>query len=381
MSYLPSEIIAFLSTPVSLAKLELVVIDLPQINPFRSGIGVRNSRKALIIKWHTNEGVIGYGECSCRPDPFYSHEFVDGAIQVVKEYIFPLLKNATTYYKALAALSKIRGWNFTKAAVEFAMNDAIRRSTGKGILEVWDRPRLKKVPVGISLGLFEDGISMEKDIAEAEEAGYTRLKFKINPSYASPSILNALRKSQHSNLSFDANGSFTMHDFDSLQQFAELGHMIEQPFAPGSSYLIKEFEKNNTSLTVCFDEEIETLGQLIDQNKKQSELNIKPGRVGGLYNTIEMMEYCITHNIPAWIGGMFETGIGRAQNLQIASFLSKAKAHDLSPSSRYFTKDVLRKPIEMDDGYISKDYFMDSEIDESIFDELTVSKMMLSNFY
>lgn len=379
MSFVPESVTKFINTEVSLHKLELVVIELPQIKPFRSAIGIRNSRKALIVKWHTKEGVIGYGECSCRPDPFYSHEFIDGAINVIQEFIFPLLKNVTTYYKVLAALSKIRGWNFTKAAVEFAMNDAIRRTSGKGILEAWERPRLDKVPVGISMGLFEDGISMAKSIEEAEKEGYTRLKFKINPAYASPSILKSLAGSNHPNLSFDANGSFTENDFDALEQFAKLGHMIEQPFAPGSSYLKNEFENNYSNLIVCFDEEIETLGQLIDQKENQLELNIKPGRVGGLYATIEMMEYCFAQRIPAWIGGMFETGIGRAQNLQIASFLTEAKAHDQSPSNRYFKKDVLQTPIEMEDGIIEKNYFLNPEIDETAFEELIISKSILQN--
>jgi len=378
MTFIAPSIASFLSTEVSLAKLELVVVELPQLKPFRSAIGVRTSRKALIIKWHTKEGIVGYGECSCRPDPFYSHEYVEGAIQVIKEFIFPLLKQATTYDKVLKSLSKIRGWNFTKAAIEFAMNDAIRKTSGKGILEAWGQSRVKKVPVGISMGLFEDENQMLEDIEAAESEGYKRLKFKINPSYASPSIFKSLKASKHANLSFDANGSFTNNDFDSLEQFAALGHMIEQPFAPGNSYLQQEFEKENSKLFNCPDEEVETLGQLIEQKDKLSELNIKPGRVGGLYNTIEMMEYCFAHNISAWIGGMFETGIGRAQNLQIASFLIEAKAHDQSPSNRYFKKDVLIKPIEMEDGMIDSSYFLHPKIDEQVFEKLTISNKILS---
>lgn len=90
-----------------------------------------------------------------------------------------------------------------------------------------------------------------------------------------------------------------------------------------------------------------------------------------------MIEYCIQNAIPAWIGGMFETGIGRAQNLQIASFLQRAKAHDQSPSSRYFTQDVLVKPIEMDGGFIDSSYFFNPEIDEKALQELTVKSLSL----
>lgn len=374
---MPESIDQFLSTKVTLKQLELVVIELPQVKPFRSAIGIRNSRKALVVKWHTNDGVIGYGECSCRPDPFYSHEFVEGAIQVIEAFVFPLLKQATTYFQVLKVLDKIRGWNFTKAAVEFAMNDAIRRTEGSGILEAWQRPRLNKVPVGISMGLFDDGESMDKSIAEAEKEGYTRLKFKINPAYPSPSIIKSLQDSNHSNLSFDANGSFTKNDFEALEKFASFDCMIEQPFAPGHSHLQTSFKKNNTNLKVCLDEEVETLGHLIEQKKGLYELNIKPGRVGGLYNTIEMIEYCFKHNISAWIGGMFETGVGRAQNLQIASFLLDANAHDQSPSNRYFKKDVLVKSIEMENGLIDSTYFLNPEVDVVAFNELALSTKTL----
>jgi len=375
MDFVPASIKAFLNSEVS----QLVVVELPQVEPFRSAIGVRTSRKALIIKWHTKEGVVGYGECSCRPDPFYSHEFIKGAIQVIEEFIFPLLTSATTYGQVLTVLSKIRGWNFTKAAIEFALNDAIRRTTGIGILEAWERPRLEKVPVGISMGLFQNGPQMAKAIEEAEIEGYRRLKFKIKPRYASPSIFTVLKGCSHPNVSFDANGSFTANDFSSLQLYASLGCMIEQPFGPGNSYLQSEFEEKYIKLINCPDEEVETLGQLIEQKDKLSELNIKPGRVGGLFNTVEMIEYCFAHNIPAWIGGMFETGIGRAQNLQIASFLVDAKAHDQSPSNRYFKKDVLKQLIEMEEGCISSEFFLNPEIDVEAFEELSLSNTVLKS--
>jgi len=227
--------------------------------------------------------------------------------------------------------------------------------------------------------LFDDGAKMHEAIAEAEMLGYTRLKFKINPTYTNEFVFNNLENCTHDNLSFDANGSFTESDFGILAQFSDLGYMVEQPFAPGSSYLKNQFEDNDKRIHVCLDEEIETLGQLIEQESNCDELNIKPGRIGGLCNTIEMIEYCFANNISAWIGGMFETGIGRAQNLQIASFLVDAVAHDQSPSNRYFTKDVLVNPIEMENGLIDKSYFNKPEIDETTFNELTLKTIVLES--
>ena len=229
------------------------------------------------------------------------------------------------------------------------------------------------------MGLFKDESIMENTINEAISEGYHRLKFKISPSYAHPFVFRAIDECSHPNISFDANGSFGKDDFQKLSQFAHFGYVIEQPFAPGSHYLKEVYEFANPELSECLDEEVETLGQLIEYKEQISELNIKPGRVGGLFNTIEMIEYCLQNSIPAWIGGMFETGIGRAQNLQIASFLLNAKAHDQSPSSRYFTKDILVNTIEMENGFIHASYFLNPQIDENAFQELTVKSLSLES--
>lgn len=368
----------FLETPVSLDKLELLVVDVPQHEIFKSAIGERRSRKALVIVWTNKNGIRGYGECSCRPDPFYSHEYVDGAVQVIKDFIYPLLTTAISYQEVLVILDKIRGWNFTKAAIESAMNDVIRRETGQGIIEASGLPQLDKVPVGVSLGLFDTTEGMEAKVAEAIEQKYQRLKFKISPDYTDDKIL-AILSEVKGNVSLDANGSFKKNNFKSLSQFADMGFIIEQPFPPTEMYLYKEYLKSYEEFRICLDEDIESYGNLISLHREMDEVNIKPGRVGGLYTSLKMITYCQEHDLDAWVGGMFETGIGRAQNLQIAALLHGAKAHDLSPSSRYFSRDVVEEPIVMDDGFINSKFFINIEPDIEALESMTVDKLVLKN--
>jgi o-succinylbenzoate synthase len=372
-----AEISKFLLSRINFAGLELLVIDVPLKETFTSAIGKRISRKALIVKWLDSNGVVGYGECSCRPDPFYSHEYVDGAVQVVKDFIFPLLVSANTYGDVLRAMNKIRGWNFTKSAVEFAMNDAIKKETGRGILAASGLPRIDEVPVGISLGIFTSADSLEEKLVEVMELNYQRLKFKISPEFEYETILDKIRVLKHENISFDANGSFDEDSFGELNKFADLGRIIEQPFPPTEMYLHEEYLKNHRQFKVCLDEDIESYGNLVSLASQMDEVNIKPGRVGGLLTSLRMIDYCQKHDLDAWIGGMFETGIGRAQNLQLAAMLPKAKAHDLSPSSRYFAEDVLQDPISMVDGKINAEDFMNPVVDEDILERMTVSKTVL----
>jgi len=374
-----ADVNSFLLTEISLKRLELIVVDIPQKEIFLSAIGKRKTRKALIIKWINKDDIVGYGECSCRPDPFYSHEFVDASLLVLKDYIFPLLKKAKTYKQVLAEIARVRGWNFTKAAIEMAMNDVVRRQSGQGIIESWGKEQLLAVPVGISMGLFSSVQEMETKLAEIDGEDYKRLKFKISNNYDDEAVLSKMGSIEHSNISFDANGSFATDSFKLLQRFASFGHTIEQPFNPGDLYLYEMYLKKYKSFNICLDEDIESYGNLVALRTQMTEANIKPGRVGGLYNALSMIEYCQQNNLNAWIGGMFESGIGRAQNLQIASLLPDAVAHDLSPSSRYFTRDVLKRPITMENGFIDAKYFMDIEVDAEAIDSMTVDKIVLIN--
>ena len=73
-------------TQISLQKLELFSLDLPQKSVFKSGIGIRKSKETLIVKWTDAEGRVGYGECSCRPDPYYSAEFLASAKLLIQHF-------------------------------------------------------------------------------------------------------------------------------------------------------------------------------------------------------------------------------------------------------------------------------------------------------
>ena len=113
--------------------------------------------------------------------------------------------------------------------------------------------------------------------------------------------------------------------------------------------MILKAKQENPDVFICYDEEIKSLGDLIKLHHLGvlDEVNLKVGRVGGVMKSIEIIQYCTKHNIPCWIGGMFETGIGRTLNLRMASYLPNARAHDLSPSDRYFLEDIVAPNVEM----------------------------------
>ncbi len=69
-------------------------------------------------------------------------------------------------------------------------------------------------------------------------------------------------------------------------------------------------------------------------------INLKPGRVGGLSQGLEIHAMCRAQEMPVWCGGMLETGVGRASNLAIASLPGFTLPGDISASERYFSRDI-----------------------------------------
>jgi O-succinylbenzoate synthase len=365
---------------VSLDRIELYWLDLPQKNVFRSGIGLRKSKETLLVKWIDQDGRVGYGECSCRPDPYYSAEFLAASTVLIERFVVPHLKPKQSSSDVLSILQKIRGWNFTKAAIEAAMFQVVVAGDNALPLSylIHAKP-ITQVPVGISLGIYEDVQQLRDVVQEAIETGYRRLKFKI-----SPTVNQALFDEISSDLmdsgleiSFDANGSFYAADLDRLGYFVKtFGGVIEQPTPPSRFEVLLRAKEMFPEMKVCFDEEVKNMGDLVKlhQLKVLDQLNLKLGRVGGLSHSIEILNYCQAAGIPCWIGGMFETGIGRLQNLALASFLPSATAHDLSPSSRYFQEDIVDPPIQMDQGYIDVAKARQSQPVQEIIDRYTIQK-------
>ena len=54
--------------------------------------------------------------------------------------------------------------------------------------------------------------------------------------------------------------------------------------------------------------------------------------------------------MPVWCGGMLESGIGRACNVALASLPNFTLPGDVSPSARYWERDVVTPEWTMDAG-------------------------------
>lgn len=323
--------------------------------PFGSAHSSRNARELFLVRVVDSDGVEGWGECVAETVVGYSMETLAKAAKTIQSEIVPrLAAEANVATKMIDKWSReIPDANFACAAVQQAVLDAELRSSGISLANYLG-VKTKRVAPGVVIGLQSDTSAVLELIDTYLDAGYARIKFKIEPGN-DVELVSLIRDHVGADvvLQVDANGSYGVGDLEHLQ-LLDAFHlaMIEQPLPPtdieGSVAVASAL---NTP--VCLDEGVGNLvamSALLDAGAG-SIINIKPGRMGGLLEAGRALDACLERGVGCWIGGMLETGVGRAANVVLAAHNANRFPGDISASSRYFETD-LTEPFEMVDGLI-----------------------------
>ena len=61
--------------------------------------------------------------------------------------------------------------------------------------------------------------------------------------------------------------------------------------------------------------------------------------------SLRIHDLCRQQGVAVWMGGMFETGIGRALNVAVASLPGFTLPGDISASAKYFAEDIVESPF------------------------------------
>lgn len=83
---------------------------------------------------------------------------------------------------------------------------------------------------------------------------------------------------------------------------------------------------------ITWDEPIHSVGDIEALPWPPRLLNIKPARFGSVRRLFETYDYCRTHDIGGYGGGMFEQGPGRGQLQYLASLFHPDGPNDLAPA-------------------------------------------------
>ena len=315
--------------------------------PFRISSGVVAHRRICLLELEDGDGHLVWSECVAGEAPNYSPETIDTAWHAIREWVAPrvLGQRFEGPEQVFAHLEHdVRGHRMAKAAVEMGMWALAAVRAGVSLARLIGGTRAE-IATGISLGIQQSPAHLVDKARAALAQGYRKVKIKIKPG-ADLAYVGAVREAlgPQAPLMADANNAYTLADADTLTQLDPLRLiMIEQPLAWDDVVQHAELQRR-LQTPICLDESITGLDKAQDMVALGSGriINIKPGRVGGFTASKAIHDFCATHGVPVWCGGMLESGVGRAYNVALASLPNFTLPGDVSPSARYWHQDIVR---------------------------------------
>ena len=356
-----------------LNAVELRRVKLDLVAPFETSFGVQTEKDVLLVKV-SMDGAQGWGECVAGEKPDYSSEYVDAAQDVMLRYFIPQLLDRDVVAADVAdRLRWVHGHRMAKSAVEMAMLDAELRARGESFGHFFGAVRAE-VDCGVSVGIQHSIPELLRVVGAFLDQGYRRIKLKIKPGWDVDPVRAVRERFGDVPLQVDANTAYTPAHAKHLAELDAFDLLlIEQPLPEDQVLAHAELAKT-VRTPICLDESIESYQNAADAIALGAcrIINIKPGRVGGYLEARRIHDLCAEKHVPVWMGGMLETGVGRAGNVAMAAMQNFSLPGDTSASDRYFRRDIT-EPFVLHNGrlQVPAGPGLGVDVDEEFLDSIT----------
>jgi O-succinylbenzoate synthase len=322
--------------------ITLYPLKMPLVAHFETSFGRIYERECVLVKVES-EGLVGWGECAADRDPGYSYETTGTVMHILKDFVAPLLvgQDVTDAADFQRRVTPVRGHHLAKAGVEMALWDLLGKRDGKSLREMFGGLK-ERVDVGVSVGLQDTTVDLVKAVEKYVAKGYRRVKIKIKPGRDVSEAAAVRIAFPEIKLQVDANSAYSLETAHVLKPLDGLNLLlIEQPLYEDDIWDHRLFQQQLRT-PICLDESVISPrhARYAIEMEACRIINIKPGRVGGLSQGLEIHDMCQKIGMPVWCGGMLETNIGRASNLAISSLPGFSLPGDVSASDRYYKQDV-----------------------------------------
>lgn len=343
--------------------------------PHGSAHGEERIREVILVEARPEDGPSGWGECSALTRPTYTGEYLDGAWMVLRDELVPTVLAGGT--------PDVVGHPMASAALDGARSDLVRRRLGRSLLETvaarLGPPRDAVVRTAVlGLGTADEVLA---EVGAARESGVAAVKLKVTGRPADLEVVEAVRdRFPDLPVAVDGNGRL---DRRAVSRLDGLGLLyIEQP-APADDPVESARWARSCHTPFALDETITSPGSVdvVAGLSAGAIVNVKPARLGGIEAAIETIQRAGDHGLGVFVGGMLESGVGRAWALALAASRRCDLPTDLGPSAAYGDRDVITEPIGLDETgriVVPRGPGLGVEIDRDRLEELTIDRIVLT---
>jgi L-alanine-DL-glutamate epimerase-like enolase superfamily enzyme len=297
---------------LTIKEIELYKLSIPLIEPFITSLGRDDNAENVLVKIITNEGVIGFGECS--PYMPITGESQDTCF-IVGQYFARILKgkNALAIEECVAAMDKlIYGNTSIKSAFDMALFDIASQHAGLPLYKFLGGKNNKTIVTDytVSIGNPE---KMASDAVKIKRQGYPFIKVKLGNNGDTDVLrIKAIREAVGDEipLRIDANQGWNVDEaIKTLQALAkyDIQH-CEEPI-PKWEFMQLPKVRKASPIPIMSDE---SCGDEHDAERliyigACDYFNIKLAKSGGLFKALKMVKLAEANNIHLQVGAMLES--------------------------------------------------------------------------
>ncbi len=360
----------------TIKSIETLIVQLPTRREHKWAGLTEVIGRYVMVRMTDSDGRVGWGEAPALKDwgGEFGRYFGESAMitrAVIDTYLAPAvigleLGNFAELHARMDAI--IRGYPYSKAAVEFAAYDLAGRWLNVPVHTLLGGKARERVPVTHSIGL----ISIEEarsEVAKLVAEGIRTIKVKIGVDPARDvAMVDAVR---------EVAGDAVEICVDANEGYKTPGEAVQT---------VRKMEKNGLKYVeqpVMGIERIAEVGRRIDapvmadesawnahdsiqivQNGGIQIVSIYTTKAGGLYKAMEVGAVCRAAGILCNVNGSIETGIGNLANVQLAAaspavtlscvipVSTPAEAQHGQVGGIYYKDDLLVEPMRFVDGAI-----------------------------
>ncbi len=319
-----------METPARTPQITARLVVIPLVDVFVSARSRLLERRVILIEAGAT-GMSGWGEAA--PVPGHSN-------QTVEELWARLEAEGRAAFEPETGL--------LRAAYAGAIDDLEARCAGRPLWsELGDA---SPVWASAAIGVVENGEPDRRLLETAAASGYRFAKLKITQATSPAHVAAAIAAHPTIRFGADANGTLGT-DEHVLSALDELGlAYIEQP-GPAQDLDFHSRIRTMLETPISLDESAATPGSIarIIAAGAADIVNLKVGRFGPA-RTLQLATELRQAGLGARLGGLIETGIGRAHTVALAAHGPFAVVGDIAASDRYFADDLVRPQWRLDHG-------------------------------
>ena len=345
---------------MKISKIECIPVSIPFAKPMKMGGGTAVGSDAVVVKIHTDEGIIGVSETG-DTSPWYMGESQDSIMYNINKVFGPQIllgENPFNIERIVARMDKAAKLNNqAKAVVDYALHDLMGKAMGVPVYQLIGGLSNEKIALAfvMSSGTAEEVGAEGKLLVKA---GFKAMKLKVGARTPDEDIemIGALREAVGNNIKImiDTNGGWMYHQaLYVLQRIGKYNvYLSEQPVPRWDIDGLARLRRK-VDVPIFPDEaaaEPHDLVKLIEREAADGFF-LKVPKAGGIHKSRKWVAVAQAANLPVMTGCMINTGLGcavEAHFLAASDWTGKIEQESIGPLNLYNIHDTVSTPLKDD---------------------------------